>query len=259
MGEHFNMKSSSFDNPFSSPEFKREVLRKKGLLNDKNESQDNMTDDYEVLEPEDSTIEIGKESGRMITPSQQVNRVSKLPKGISNILSDANSLTVRDKSAKSKEINAALNKVFTEYNEKYGLNLKLDLDNLSTSLALISDEKNKRILELYISETFSRVKSLIYLKLFNGLILLTEHLMDPKTLLSNDELTMADKFVAVEKIIQYCDQLEKLQSGIVITGASTELSKMSDLENSDPQKLMEKPEVKDIMSAILKDSGIVNN
>lgn len=254
---NFNMNNSSFDNPFASPDFKREVLKKKGLLKEDKSSQD--ANDYEILEPEDS-IEIGKEPGRMITPSQQINKSSRLPKSISNILNDATSLTIKDKSAKSKEINSALNKVFTEYNETYGLDLKLNLDNLSESLTLISDEKNKRILELYISETFGRVKSLIYLKLFNGLIMLTEHLMDPKTLLSNDELTMADKFVAVEKIIQYCDQLDKLQSGIVITGASTELAKLGEGgDSTDPNKLMNNPEVKNILESILKSSNIQNS
>jgi hypothetical protein len=252
---HFTMENSSMDNPFASPDFKREVLKKKGLYKE-NGSQDS-TDDYEVLEPEDP---IGKEPGRMITPSQQIKKSSKLPKDITTILNDATSLSIKDKTSKSKEINSALNKVFTEYNESYGLNLKLDLDNLANSLTLISDEKNKRILELYISETFGRVKSLIYLKLFNGLIMLTEHLMDPKTLLSNDELTMADKFVAVEKIIQYCDQLEKLQSGIVITGATTELAKLGESETtSDPQKMMQDQGVKDFLNSILRDSGISDN
>jgi hypothetical protein len=252
---HFTMENSSMDNPFASPDFKREVLKKKGLYKE-NGSQDS-TDDYEVLEPEDP---IGKEPGRMITPSQQIKKSSKLPKDITTILNDATSLSIKDKTSKSKEINSALNKVFTEYNESYGLNLKLDLDNLANSLTLISDEKNKRILELYISETFGRVKSLIYLKLFNGLIMLTEHLMDPKTLLSNDELTMADKFVAVEKIIQYCDQLDKLQSGIVITGASTELAKLGEGgDSTDPNKLMNNPEVKNILESILKSSNIQNS
>ena len=57
---NFNMNNSSFDNPFASPDFKREVLKKKGLLKEDESSQD--ANDYEILEPEDS-IGIGKEPG----------------------------------------------------------------------------------------------------------------------------------------------------------------------------------------------------
>lgn len=266
MSSFSKMDSGSFDNPFSDPAFKKEVLRKKGLLSeDGNTPSTAPITDYEVLEPED----IGKESGNMITPvsnsnspstTSQIKKISRIPKDVSTIINDASSLTVRDKMARSKEINSALNHVFTEYNEKYGLDLKLDLDNLSKSLMMISDSKSKRVLELYISETLGRVKSLIYLKLLNGLMMLTEHLMDPKTLLSSDELTMADKFVCVEKILQYCDQLEKLKDQLIIPGAETELNKIGDESGAENTKeMMENKGIKDFISSMLKEYDITES
>jgi hypothetical protein len=48
----------------------------------------------------------------------------------------------------------SLNQVMTKYNKEYGLDLNIDFSSMSRTLVAISDPKDRRTLELYLSEIF---------------------------------------------------------------------------------------------------------
>lgn len=208
-------------NPFDNEDIKRRILEKEGLSTPTDISH---SDD----------IQFEKEDGTIITPELVPNTMSNLVKNNYNsiskdaeiIIHDAASLPVKDKMARSKEISSALNRVFTEYNEKYGLSLRMDFQNISQSLLYITDQKSFRTLELFLSETFGRFRALIMVKVLQSIVILAEDILDPKRLLSN-EVALEDKFIIVEKLLTYVDMIENLYSKVKILGADTELAKLA--------------------------------
>lgn len=243
-------------NPFDSVDIKRRILEKEGLVEN---SPQVIIDDpvVPVIEAE----EFDAEPGTIINPESATGLVTSSYRSISKdaqvIIHDATAITTRDKIEKSKEVSAALNRVFTEYNQKYGLSLKFDFNSLSQSLLYITDKKNFRTLELFVSETFGRFRALIMVKVLQSIAIIADDILDPKKLLSN-EVEYTDKFLVVEKLLTYVDMIEKLYDQVKIVGADTELAKLTTQdEGSDNLGVgMSDAEMKQFLDLVLHQNDI---
>ena len=251
MGNIFEENSG---NPFDDPNFKKQFLKDKGLLN----NDEDKTEDYEILHPQDP---VGKENGNVINPVDIINQASRIPSNVGNIIHDlsGNRSTSLNKTQRAEAIKSSLNKIFTEYNEKYGLDLKLDLSSTSNMLAELADPTTFRIYQLYLSEFMTRAKSLVYQKILTTILLLLDKIMEPNNLLG-EELTLSDQFIAVEKLVNMLGVFTQFQDQLRIEGADTELKQSSDDlkvgSSSDSGDLRSKEQVKEFMNAMLKSSGI---
>ena len=137
-------------NPFSDPEFRDMLLKKEGI-------KDNTG--YDVLIPEDVAPENEMKSIISNAPSIPGS------KGIKRVIHDASSLAKHEREERSQQMSMALNNLFSQYNEKYGLEVNICFDDISKSIVALADPKSRRELELYVSNTFEGFKSLIYIKL----------------------------------------------------------------------------------------------
>lgn len=252
-----NIFEDNSGNPFSDKEFRKQFLKDKGLLKD---DKSKPVEDYEVLTPIDP---IGKESGTVINPVNSINSASMIPASVKNIMRDVSGSRgsgAIDKVQKSKDIKNALNKVFTDYNEAYGLNFHIDLDSASNMLASLSDPTTFRTWELLISQTFSRVKSIVYMKMMQSLLLLVDELTNPKNLFSSD-ITIADRWLLIEKAMNLFSQMEMIKDSVNIEGATEELARIgNDVSNSSNESdARNNSNVKEFMEAMLKNNGINEN
>jgi hypothetical protein len=59
-----------------------------------------------------------------------------------------------------------------------------------------------------------------------------DYILDPERLLGSQDLTTADMFLVVEKLMSYIEQISQLQDEVTIKGADLELKKIAD-ENKD--------------------------
>ena len=211
-------------NPFSDPEFKKTLMEKEGLSSGPN-------DVIEELEPEELKTII---SGAPV-----------IPKAAKNMILDASAMSKGVQEQKVREMENSLNQVLSNYNKEFGLDLHLNLADLSKSLVLVSDDKNRRILELYLSKIYKSIKPILYLHLIQKLSLTIDYVLDPQRLFGNEGLSSADYFIVVEKLIQYIDQLSQLRGEIEISGDSLELKKIAeedegiDLSDSESQRTVE--------------------
>ena len=226
-------------NPFSDPMFKKQLLEKEGKLNQN-------PDNYEVLEPEE-----------VADLKSIITSAPKLPKQAKNLILDASALAKNEKDQKAKEISLALNKVFSQYNSEYGLNLEVSFDSLSQTLVDVADEKKRRILQLYLSQTFDAIRPILIMHLIQRLTLAIDYITTPEKLFNSAELTTADIFLVIEKLMQYIDQLNQMKNDIEIEGADAELRKIAadmraDSRNSDENKEM----IENFMSLFRKDKNI---
>lgn len=212
-------------NPFADPEFKKTLMEKEGLSSGSN------NDVIEELEPEElKTI---------------IQGAPVIPKAAKNMILDASAMSKGVQEKKVKEMESSLNQVLSNYNKEFGLDLHLNLADLSKSLVLVSDDKNRRILELYLSKIYKSIKPILYLHLIQKLSLTIDYVLDPQRLFGNEGLSSADYFIIVEKLIQYIDQLSQLRGEIEISGDSLELKKIAeedtgvDLSDAESQRTVE--------------------
>ncbi len=146
---------------------------------------------------------------------------------------DASAIAKNEKEKKAAEMELALNDIFTSYNKQYGIQLNLDLHSLSNTLATVAtDPKSTRILELYTSRIYRNAKAVLSLHLIQRLSLVIDYVTRPENMLDSSELTLADKFLVIEKLISYIQTLGDLKDTMEIEGDDLELQKLAE-ENSD--------------------------
>lgn len=241
-------------NPFADPEFKKSILRGEGILDDDSKPVEEI--EYEILG--EDTTSISPDEGAEGFDSI-ISSAPKIPhtKEIQNIILDASQISKNRDEAKALEIRQSLNQVLTSYNKKYGLDLNIDLSNLSRTLVNVASPEKRRVLELYVSEVFKSMKPVIYLHLLSRLQLLIDYILDPAKLFSNGDLNTADLFVVVEKLLSYVQQISDMSEEISIKGSDLELQKIKD-ETGGTREMTdeEKQTIEDFMTLFKKDSGV---
>lgn len=143
---------------------------------------------------------------------------------VSRTIHEASQVTKSDSIAVEKA-NAVFAQIFQELNVKYNLNVSINMESFADTLSTLTDPSNKRTIELYISEAFSSFRLGVYLKLMQSISILSEKILDPKELLS-DETSYSDKFIIVEKLFQYMAQLEEIYSKVKIKDSDMKLDKI---------------------------------
>lgn len=224
-------------NPFDNEEIKQQILRKEGRME---------IEEAEVIE--DTSPEALK---NMITAAPT------LPKSAKNIIMDANALSLSEKNQKNEELTKAIESVFTKYNEEYGLDLSIDIRNLSQAVIDVGDPKKRQILELYLSETFKSIKPILLLTLIQKLMILIDYTMRPEFLLDPNQFTSSDSILLVEKLISLSKDLSDMLDEVTVQDSDKLLKKLSE-ENNDSEIDSEdsKNMVRNFMDLFKKDNGI---
>ena len=224
-------------NPFDNEEIKQQILKKEGRME---------IEEAEVIE--DTSPEALK---NMITAAPT------LPKSAKNIIMDANALSLSEKNQKNEELTQAIESVFTKYNEEYGLDLSIDIRNLSQAVIDVGDPKKRQILELYLSETFKSIKPILLLTLIQKLMILIDYTMRPEFLLDPNQFTSSDSILLIEKIVQFVSDLSEMMDEVTIKDSDKLLKKLSEENNdSDMDSEESKNMVRNFMDLFKKDSGI---
>ena len=222
-------------NPFSDPEFKKQLLEK-----EKGGAVDHDSGDYEILQPEE---DVSKSFDKIISNQP------KIPKSVSNIILDASAISANQKEQKALELTQKLNQVFTGYNKEYGLDLHVDFSSLSNTLVNVADPKSRHILELYVSEIFKSIRPILILNMISKLCLLVEFLLKPENLFDKSQLSLQDSFIIVEKLLYYISELDNLKESVVLPGSELELKKIA--EETGNQELAS-PEAQKTVQEFLK-------
>lgn len=227
-------------NPFSDPEFKKQILGKEGRA-------DSGPDDYEILQPEES---ISADLKNII------GSAPKIPKQAKNIILDASAIASNKKEQKALELTHKLNEVFSSYNKEYNIDLHVDFGSLSNTLVNVADPKSRHILELYVSEVFQSIRPILILNMISKLCLAVDYILDPSRLLGGD-MTIQDTFIAVEKILFFIQQLEEMKNGIQIKGSDLELRKIAEESGNEELNSEESKQiVADFMKLFQREHGI---
>lgn len=227
-------------NIFSNDGFKKQVLESEGIK---------MSEDPEYIVPEPV------DSDEVIL-GNIVSGAPKIPSQVKNIIQDASVLARQDKEFKVQEINTSLNKIFTDYNEKFGTTLSIDLNSLSRTLVNVSNPQSRRTLELYLSEIFQSIRPILLLQMISRLSLLIDDILRPEVILDNggnSGLSIADRFLVVDQIMNYIQKLEEMKDEIIIKGSDLELRKLGEESKQADSGSLDTEAVRDFMNLFNKE------
>ena len=198
---------------FNDQEFKDQILKDEGL------SETNFSD-AEII---DDNFDL----------KSLVKNAPQVPKTAKNIIMDASAIAKNERDRVSKEMNLAINSVFSQYNQKYGLELNLNLNSLSETLINVSTPEKRKLLELYVSEVFKSVKPILLLHMLQRLVILMDYVLQPQNLMDTSQLSLPDQFLIVEKIQSWIVSLtDIIDSDAVIKDSDAVLKKLAE-ENND--------------------------
>lgn len=221
-------------NPFDNEDIKNQILQKEGRVE---------IEEAEIIEDDPNSLK------GLITSAPQ------LPKSAKNIIMDANAISLAEKNKKNDELIQSIENVFTKYNEEYGLNLSLDIRNLSQALVDVGDPKKREILELYLSETFKSIKPILLLNLIQKLMVLIDYTMRPEFLLDSNQFTSSDSILLIEKLICFVNDLSDMMDNVTIKDSDKLLKKLSeDTNNADMDSEESRNMVRNFMDLFKKDN-----
>jgi len=157
-----------------------------------------------------------------------------------------NALQIR----KDTEIDVAntFQKLFTELNTTYGLDIQFSFDSFTKTLGYIINPKNQKAIELYLSESYSRVRATLYIMYLKAIATLSQQILDPKFIQSNS-MSYADKLVLMRELFEYIKSLDAIYEKVKIDDSDIRLRELA--KESEDTDDMNNPEVQQFMDALL--------
>lgn len=225
-------------NPFGDPEVKKTILEESGYTPKENDTYNEEKEDLSEFQNIISSAPVIPKSG-----------------AVQRVIKDASAVLKDTQEAKANQLNLALSDVMTKYNQEFGLDLHIDFSSLSRTLINCADSKSQEVLQLYVSKLFRGLRPLIILNCISKLSLALDNILDPNKLLNEQELSLTDRFIAVDQIMSYIQKLEEMKDEILIPNEDLNLKRIAQENNIEYSEEDEKI-VSDFLKLFKKDNGL---
>lgn len=149
----------------------------------------------------------------------------------------------------NEDVTQMLSKLFDDLNKKYGLDVQLDFNSFTHSLEFIIQPKNKRALELYLSEAYSRIRVLLYGQYLNAIVLLSSQILNPDYLLS-ESMSYEGKLAIVRELYSFMKDMNQIYKEVEIDNSELKIQKLAE-EDSREDKLTD-PDVLNFLENLTK-------
>lgn len=223
-------------NPFNDPEFKQQILKQEGV-------------EIETAQTEE-----------ILDFKGMISSAPSIPKSAKNIILDATAIAKSEKEAMEVEMNTALNNIFTQYNKEYGTDLQINFSNLSKTLVDVANPEKRRTLELYVSEVFKSIKPVLLLQLISKLSLALDYVLQPERMFDQNQLSIPDLFLVIEKLQSYITNLNDIMETSTIQDSDKLLQKIADEKGDEKLNSAEsKMAVNHFLDLLKQDSGLLNS
>nr|DAM52965.1 MAG TPA: hypothetical protein [Caudoviricetes sp.] len=113
--------------------------------------------------------------------------------------------------------------LYVSYNQKYGLNINLEVETIMSNFKSIIDPKELQVFEVYLSEAYSRFRLVIYQRLMITIAGLVDEISKP---LGND-VPIQDRYVMIDKLLDYMTKINQVYEEIKIEHSDVELQRLS--------------------------------
>lgn len=221
----------------------------------------------EDSKPEQTELDNGIEDAEIISDDEIENTVNGfldsntskgLPASAIQAIQEAKKRASLSKQ-QQKQLSCMFEKLFDDLNKKYGLDIHIDFNSFSKSLEYIIEPTNKRALELFLSEGYSRFRVVLYTQYLQAISLLSAQILDPNYLLS-DSMTQNEKLQTMKQLYEFMQTMNEIYERVNIPDTEMKLEKISEdkhgsnlsLNNSELRDLLDsiKDEVKNKSSEV---------
>jgi hypothetical protein len=159
--------------------------------------------------------------------------------GISSDMTDTinlvNELGV-DQTVMASEIQDVFGKLIEEMNGKYGFKISIDMESFSKSLEFIIEPKKKKVLELFISEAYSRARAILYMLYLNAICSLSAQLLAPE-MINSQSMAYEDKFLILNQLFELMRNMNEIYTQVNIPDAELKLERLSESSDGNTKRV----------------------
>jgi hypothetical protein len=149
----------------------------------------------------------------------------------------------------TKETLDSITDLYKSYNAKYGLSININTDSIMDNFKSIIDPNDMKVFEIYLAEAYGRFRLVIYQKLMITISALIDDISKPM----GNEISMQDRYIMIEKLLDYLSKINAIHADIKIGHADSELKRLSSETNSnDPTALDNNEEMNQVLKALNK-------
>jgi len=205
--------------PFNSDEFKHLInndIKNKFVKNDFPDVDDDsnskvkMVSTHEVYDVEFEEIKDKSEDIKVIRDAPDI------PKDLTSVNPDIRLAN----SAKD-----SYSQLFEELNHKYGFSIRFDGDNFRDSFIQIINGRDKKAMDLFLSESYSRFKSITMLQYLQAISVLSAQVLNP-AFLQSESLSYQDRFDILDRLYSFVEKVTTIAEAVEIKDSEMKLEKL---------------------------------
>jgi len=113
--------------------------------------------------------------------------------------------------------------LLAKFNEKHGLQLKVNFASFFENMSMLSEGNNRRYLELYISETWQDFRTIFFLRILQCLVILADKIAAPERL-GDMSTTIESDMELIDRLFSFITKITQLGRDIGIFDVNAELT-----------------------------------
>lgn len=201
-----------------------------------------------------SDLEVLPGSDPLVSSIDELNKstLHGLPAGAAETIRNGRDL-LKKQTDEAKQVSGAIGALFQDLNKRYGFDIAWDPYSFSENLRAIITSTNQKALDLYISEGYSKVRSILYQQFLSAITVLSSKVLDPAYLMSNS-LSFEDQMTTIEKLFGLLEQMNAIYDQVHVEniGEKLEHLKTEDEDSKDNTMSLADPNVRAYLDAFRK-------
>lgn len=147
------------------------------------------------------------------------------------------------------------NNLLVKFNEKHGLDLKINFADFFDNMTMLSEGNNRRLMELYLSETWQDFRTVFFMRILQCLVLLANKIATPERL-GDISTTVESDMDLIDKLFGFISRISTLGRDIGIFDVDNELTRIKKLEQVKGGQIdKNSPEVAKILQQLKESLG----
>jgi hypothetical protein len=118
-----------------------------------------------------------------------------------------------------------------KFNEKHNLDLKVNFASFFDNMSMLQDGNNRKLLELYISETWQDFRTIFFLRILQCLVILADKIAAPERL-GDMSTTVEQDMALIDKLFEFINKISMLGRDIGIFDVDSELTRIHKLDEA---------------------------
>lgn len=144
----------------------------------------------------------------------------------------------------------ALKTMYQEYNERYGIQVKIDIESITANFKSIMDPRNRDIFEIYLSEAYGRFRLVFFQKALVAIADLMEQVTNPAKLRDQDTPD-EHKYGMMSQLFDLMERADSVYQKLRIDDVEVKLKRAGE-SVSDNTKAIKDPKMQMAMDAITR-------